>query len=219
MASDHHLTPLDSATVATLLELGTTTLHEAQGQRGHLPTDIRPLYRGAKVAGRALPVKVGPGDNLALHQAIVVAKLGDVIVASCGDYLDAGVWGEVMTIAAQQRGIAGLVVDGSVRDIDQIEALGFPVFSRGVCMRGTTKTDPADFGPITIDGVTIEPGDTVVGDSDGVMVIPSYAFDAVVDGAKERAAKEADMMAKIRSGVTTLDLLGLQPATVSGSAS
>jgi 4-hydroxy-4-methyl-2-oxoglutarate aldolase len=211
MAAVRHDSPLDPITIGELIELGSTTLHEAQGQKGHLPADIRPLYKGAKVVGRAFPVRVGPGDNLALHQAVVEARAGDVLVATCGDYVDAGVWGEILTIAAMERGIAGLVVDGSVRDIDQIESLRFPVFCRGISMRGTTKTDPAVFGSVTLDGVSVEVGDVVVADSDGVMTIPSFAFEAVVDQARERAAKEAAMLDAIRQGKTTMELFGLEP--------
>jgi len=211
--SSHTVPVIDDTTRAQLLALGTSTVHEAQGQTGQLPTELRPLWPEAQLVGTAIPVRVGPGDNLALHQVIALASPGDVIVASCGDYHHAGVWGEILTVAAMERGIAGLVVDGSVRDIRQIEQLGFPIFCRGVSMRGTTKKDPADLSRLTLGGVDVSRGDVIIGDADGVVVVPGFEFESVVHAAQMRQSAEAEMLAKIRAGATTLELFNLPAAT------
>lgn len=203
---------VDSVLRDQLISLGTSTLYEAQGRLGALPAAIRPVWRGACVVGPAFTVLVRPGDNLALHHAVAQAASGDVIVAHCGGYEDSGVWGEVLTIAALQRGIAGLVVEGSVRDVDRIEALGFPIFSRGVSMGGTTKDDPGTLGsPLVVGATKVSPGDMVVGDADGVMTIARAEIGAVVQLAQERDNHERTMMGALAQGKTTIELMGLRP--------
>lgn len=206
---------VDSAVLNQLRFLGTSTLYEAQGRHGALPAAIRPVWRGASVAGPAFTVLVRPGDNLALHHAVALAAPGDVIVAQCGGYEDSGVWGEVLTVAALQRGIAGLVVDGSVRDVDRIEALGFPVFSRGVSMGGTTKDDPGTLGaPLRVGATEVSPGDMVVGDTDGVMAIVRAECGVVVELAQDRDDQEKQMMGALARGTLTIELMGLRPPVV-----
>ena len=187
-------------------------LHEAMGKKGALSHDIRPIYPGARVIGRALTIRGRPGDNLMLHLAISVAKPGDVLVATVDGFLDAGGWGEIASLAAQLRGVRGLVLDGSVRDVDAIARLNFPVFSRGISIRGTTKRERGELNqPIEIGGVTVKSGDIVVGDSDGVVVVPAGEVEAVVARAHEIRLWEEEVMQKLRQGATTLDLLGLRP--------
>lgn len=208
---------VDSALRDQLKSLGTSTLYEAQGRRGALPPAIRPVWRGAWVVGPAFTVRVGPGDNLALHHAVALASPGDVIVADCAGWENSGVWGEVLTVAALQRGIAGLVVEGSVRDIDRIEALEFPVFSRGVSMGGTTKEDPGALGASLALGATeVAPGDIIVGDSDGVMAITQAEFVTVVHTATERDNNERTMMSALAEGALTIELMGLHPPATKG---
>jgi 4-hydroxy-4-methyl-2-oxoglutarate aldolase len=198
--------------------LGTSTLYEAQGRRGAFPPAIRRVWKGAFVAGPAFTIRVRPGDNLALHHAVALASPGDVLVADCGGYDLSGVWGEVLTVAAQARGISGLVVEGSVRDIDRIEALGFPVFSRGVSMGGTAKDDAGTLGGGLNFGATeVSPGDIVVGDSDGVVVITQFEFETVYQAASEREEHEKGMMAALGQGKLTVDLMGLRPRTETSS--
>ncbi len=201
---------VDSATLSLLARLGTATLYEAQGQQGALPPAFRPVYRGAFIAGPAYTVRTRSGDNLALHHAVVLAQPGDVIVADCGGYAESGVWGDVLTSAAQHRGIAGLVVDGSVRDTARIEELGFPIFSRGISIGGTSKEDEGVHQErLMWDGATIEPGDIIVGDADGLVVLQRAEFETVVEAALVREEKEQHMVKEIARGITTIDLLGL----------
>ena len=148
------------------------TLYEAAGQRGMVDPAIRPAWHGAKVCGRAVTVQCPPGDNLMLHIAVANAPPGSIIVATVGGYLSAGAWGEILTEAARTRGIAGLVIDGAVRDIDAIEALRFPVFSRGLAIGSCTKERAGQLdGPIQLGGATVCSGDLIFGNADGVVVI------------------------------------------------
>jgi 4-hydroxy-4-methyl-2-oxoglutarate aldolase len=187
-------------------------LHEAMGKRGALAHDIRPIYPGARCIGRALTIRGRPGDNLMLHLAISVAKPGDVLVATVDGFLEAGGWGEIASLAAQLRGVRGLVLDGCVRDVDAIARMNFPVFCRGTSIRGTSKRERGELNqPIEIGGVTVKAGDIVVGDSDGVVVIPADEVEPVVARAHEIRLWEQEVMQKLRAGATTLDLLGLRP--------
>jgi 4-hydroxy-4-methyl-2-oxoglutarate aldolase len=161
---------------------------------------------------------VRPGDNLALHHAVALASAGDVLVVDCGGYADSGVWGEVLTVAAQHRGIAGLVVDGSVRDVDRIEALGFPVFSRGVSLGGTSKDDAGALGgTLSFGSLEVTSGDIVVGDGDGVVAIAPGEFDTVVDAAIDREEREQVMMRALGEGKLTIELMDLRPPTPQGA--
>lgn len=188
-------------------------LHEAMGRRGALTHDIKPIYRGAKAIGRALTVKCFPGDNLMLHLALNIAKPGDLLVATVDNFVEAGAWGEIASLAAQLRGIRGLVMDGSVRDVDAIARLNFPVFSRGVSIKGTTKRKKGEWNvPITIGGVRVHPGDFVVGDTDGVVIVPAAEIAEVVAKARALRQKEKTFMERLRQGVRTLELLDLHPA-------
>lgn len=190
---------------------GTATLHEAAGKIGALPSVIKPMVRGFRVCGPAFTVH-GPGaDNLWLHRAIAAAQPGDVIVGYVSGVYEAGYWGEIMSTAAQARKLGGLVLDGCVRDGDLLGDIGFPVFARGLCIRGTEK----DFGaqawlnaPITIGDVVVNAGDLVAGDTDGVVVIPRQRVAEVVEASRAREEKEADICKKLRGGANTLDLYG-----------
>jgi 4-hydroxy-4-methyl-2-oxoglutarate aldolase len=156
-------------------------------------------------------------DNLMLHQAIYAAEPGSIIVAEVNRGYEGGYWGEIMTIAAQQRKIAGLVIDGCVRDGATIRELGFPIFARGLNMKGTVKMRLGAVGvPITCAGVAVAPGDAVVGDDDGVVVVPRALIATVAQAGREREDKEAAMRAKLEAGATTVELLGLRPLLRTG---
>ena len=195
---------------ARLTELGTATVYEAQGQRGAVHSAIKPLDPGFRLVGRALTVDCQPADNLALHLALLQAKPGDVVVVDAKGFTEAGPWGDIMTLAAQTAGVKGLIIDGSVRDADTIVSMGFPAFSRGVCIRGTGKASKGKINvPIMCGGVQVNPGDIVLGDRDGVVVIPAAELDESIRLSELREAKEADQRIAIRSGKTTAQLLGL----------
>lgn len=190
---------------------GTATLHEAAGRIGALPGAIAPLDRAMRLRGRVLPVFSPAGDNLAVHRAIALARHGDVLVVSGGGTLSHGPFGDILALAARMRGIAGLVMDGAVRDSDSLIAMDFPVFARGCSIQGTVKCNPGTVGmPIQIGDVTVHPGDVVIGDADGVVVLPPERLTEIHAAALDRLAAEADMRARIAKGELTLDLLGLR---------
>ena len=193
-----------------LLALGTATVAEAWPASRLLAGGFRPLAPGMTLAGRALPLRCRPGDNLALHLAIAEASPGDVLMVDYGGSLDSGPFGEIMALACQLRGIAGLVTDGAVRDSAQIAALGFPVFARGLNIRGTQKLDRGVIGqPVSLGGVTVAPGDIVIADADAILLLDAADLDAALAAAQARARREAVMMDRLRKGETTLSILGL----------
>jgi 4-hydroxy-4-methyl-2-oxoglutarate aldolase len=192
--------------------LPTATLHEAYGKRGALPSAIKPIAAGMRLWGPALPVACPPGDNLRIHHAIYQAQPGDVLVVECGGAYEHGYWGEILNVAAQARGLAGLVIDACVRDGDALAALGLPVFARGRCIRGTGKNPDAPGSintPIRIGEVFIRPGDMVAGDGDGVVAIEREHLTEVVAAAQAREDAEAGQLAELRQGRSTVDLLHL----------
>jgi len=201
---------LDSAFAERLLELGTATLYEASGIDCNLDAALRPAWPGARVCGTAFPLRTGAEDNLALHLAVERASTGDVLVADAGG-LACGYWGEILAVAAQVRGVGGLVIDGGVRDVDRLAEIGFPAWSRWISVRRTVKHDAGDVGvAATVAGVPVAPGDVVVADADGVIVLPRDRVDEVAAAGETRLAKEEGFLAQIRDGVSTVDLFGLR---------
>jgi 4-hydroxy-4-methyl-2-oxoglutarate aldolase len=200
----------DLAAVDALVAFGSATLHEAIGQRGAMPFPIKPIYPGMKVCGTALTVECPPGDNLAIHAAVLEAAPGDVLVVDYKGHTEFGPFGDVLATACVAAGIRGLVIDGCVRDGASLLAMGFPVFARGLNMKGTAKMGPGRVGaPIMCAGVPVAPGDAVIGDDDGVVVVPRGEIGAAARSAREREDKEAGMRDRIRAGATTIELLGL----------
>jgi 4-hydroxy-4-methyl-2-oxoglutarate aldolase len=201
--------------MARAAQLGVSTIHEAAGGIGALPTAIRPMTPGLVASGRAVTVS-GPGaDNLWIHRGLAVAGPGDVLVVHVSGHYESGYWGEVLSWAARARGLAGVVIDGCVRDSDRLTAIGLPVFARGLCMKGTTKL-PEGVGainqPIHIGEVTIAERDLVVGDGDGVVVIPSDLIEDVLSKSVERMEREAEVVSALQRGASTITLLGLPTA-------
>ncbi len=186
------------------------TLYEAAGRVGMVDPAVRPAWPGARLCGVVMTVECPPGDNLMLHQAVAAAEPGTVIVARLGGYLQTGAWGEILTVAAQARGVAGLAVDGAVRDIEAIKQRQFPVFSRGLAIGACTKER---FGilnePILFGGVPVRPGDIIFGDSDGLMILEQGRLEEVVEAATSRQRKEELMIEQLQAGKTTLELLNL----------
>lgn len=185
------------------------SVHEASGKRGAMASIIKPIYQGMRVCGNALTVQCHPGDNLMLHRAIDMCEPGDVIVASVDGY-EGGVWGDLMTAAAQGRGCVGLVIDGFVRDAISIRQAGFPVFARGLSMKGTVKETIGLINhPIACAGVIVRPGDVVVGDDDGVCIVAAENAESVLAMAVTRETKEEARRADYRAGETGWARLGL----------
>lgn len=189
------------------------TLLEASEKKGALSSGIKPLSRHFRICGPALPVSSPPGDNLMLHEAITHARPGDVLVVDTSGEFEAGYWGDIMTHAALERGIQGIIIDGCVRDYDDIIQANFPVFSRGLCIRGTTKKGGGTINePIKIGEVTISTGDLIVGNSDGVVVIPNEKVSVVLKNADEREYSEKMIREEIKKGKTTMDIYGWKPS-------
>lgn len=191
--------------------LPSATLHEAAGRIGVLPSAIKPVSPHFKVCGPAVTVHSPGGDNLWLHRALYVAQPGDVLVIHVsGDY-DYGYWGEVMSTAAKAQKLAGMVIDGCVRDVDLLCEMGFPVFARGLCIRGTGKDFSARGwinAPTLFDDVVVNAGDLIVGDNDGVVCIPREDAAAVVEKSVEREEWETGIMQRLEQGETSLSLFG-----------
>lgn len=188
------------------------TLHEAAGRIGALPARLKAAYLGARLVGTALPVLSPVGDNLWIQRAIYEASPGEVLVVATTSPEEYGYWGEVLSEAAKARELAGLVIDGGVRDTVELARVGFPVFSAAVCIRGTSK-DPASPGavgqPVVIGGVRVERGDLIVADADGVVAIPAAQISEVLAASAARVEKETHIIAELRRGATSLDLYNL----------
>jgi 4-hydroxy-4-methyl-2-oxoglutarate aldolase len=198
------------------LALGAATLGESGGRRMH--RRIKPAWAGARVAAPVYPVQCSPGDNLGIHVAVAQAPAGVVIVADMGGAPDFGYWGEVLTTGAEARGILGLVIDGCVRDGDALVAHGFPVFSTGLALTGATKEQPGSVGrTVQVGDVAVEPGDWLVGDVDGVVVVPGATLDAVLEAGRARADKESALFDALRAGSSTVEQFGLDPGLIEGA--
>jgi len=196
-----------------LARLGSATI----GESGGMAADrrLRPAWSGAALAAPAYPVGCTPGDNLAVHVAVTTAPSGSVLVVDVGQVADRGYWGEVLTTAAEAAGLAGLVLDGGVRDVAALEAHGFPVFSAAIALTGATKDKPGTVGaPVRVGGVEVSTGDWVVADVDGVVFVRGDELDDVLAAGRERESKEAGFFEALRSGSTTVGLLGLDASLV-----
>lgn len=199
--ADHPLSGLSAATV-----------HEAYGAQGALPSAIKPIHTRFRLCGPAFTVDCPPADNLWLHRAIYAAAPGDVIVADVHGQTEAGYWGEILSHAALAQGLGGLLITGGVRDSATISALEFPVFAVNVCLRGTAKDAHGNGrlgAGLRIGGVEVHPGDTVVGDADGAVVVRATAVERVAAAAHARDAAEQEALERLRRGDTTLEILRL----------
>jgi 4-hydroxy-4-methyl-2-oxoglutarate aldolase len=200
---------VDEPTVAAARTLPSATLHEAAGKIGALPSAIKPVAPSFTCCGPALTVHSPPGDNLWLHRALDMARPGDVLVVHVSGAHDYGYWGEIMTTMAKARRLGGLVIDGCVRDGVLLERIGFPVFARGLCIRGTGK----DYGaigwlnePVRLGDVTVAAGDLVVGDADGVVVLPRDRAAMLVAKAQQRERDEAAILERLQAGESTMQV-------------
>ena len=192
--------------------LASATVHEASGKAGVLPSAIKPVHPQFRVCGPAVTVYGPPGDNLWLHYAIYAAQPGDVLIVNCSGAFDHGYWGEVMSTAAAARGLGGLVLDGCVRDHQLLGDIGFPVFARGLCIRGTGKDRHATGWinePVSFDGLIVNPGDLIVGDCDGVVAVPCERAAEVVEASRARDASELEICQRLMQGERTLDIYQL----------
>jgi 4-hydroxy-4-methyl-2-oxoglutarate aldolase len=198
---------------AAFAALGSATLGESGGRP--MAPRVRPVWRGARVSAPAFPVNCSTADNLAIHVAVAEAPAGSVLVVNVGHEPARGYWGEVLTTGAEARGLRGLVIDGGVRDVDALEAHAFPVFSTMIALRGATKQEAGNVGGTAMVGdVEVAAGDWIVGDADGVTVVPFAHLDAVLGAGRTRAEKEEHFFQELRAGRTTLQLLSLDDAPI-----
>ena len=205
----HSIQRVSKELVEKYKKLSSATIYEASGAKGALSSRMKPISPDMTVCGPVVTVKVKPRDNLLLHKAIYVAQPGDVIVADAEGFAEAGAWGEVMAVAAQARGIAGLVFNGAVRDTQAMSDMGFPVFSSSVSIKTTEKISLGFINhPMILDNVEIRPGDLVFGDRDGVVVVSRDEAEDVFHKSLAREDKERKIMERLRKGEKTVDIFG-----------
>lgn len=201
----------DAATIAGLASIATATAHEAQGRCGFVGPDFRPIQQDRRIVGAAVTVSCHPGDNLMIHAAVEFCRPGDVLVVTNTAPSSHGMFGELIATSLISRGVSALVIDAGVRDTAELRELGFAVWSRYVSCQGTVKASPGSVNvPVVLGGISVNPGDVIVADDDGVVVVKRHEAVSVLELSLAREAKEAETRKRLAAGELGVDLYGLR---------
>lgn len=204
------LPPVDISFISQLKDIPTTVISDELNRFGTMDSDIRPLREGYRIFGPALTVQTMAADNLAIHHAINCASVGDILVVDAGSYKRSAVWGGILHRAAQIKGIAGIVIDGCVRDVNELRTSNLPCYSRGIVPAGPHKGWGGEInGVIHAGGCVIFPGDFIVADDDGVVVVPRKRISDLIISCISRISMEAKIVERINAGETTIEIMGL----------